>query len=172
MGVGDLFMDPASDDLVTFLQLLQTTRASLVDYLSDGALLRPPSLLPAPAVKVFTSNFDGAQLAYDTVLVQAWRLPAAASAQHREAVMVLVVNVAETPYTGAVEVRPANWALDAGDLSAATVSVRDFAASGAAGASEAVQAQQQQGAAVDTDGSVLVPVHLPARSVKVLEWVL
>jgi hypothetical protein len=171
MGVGDLFMDSASDDLVAFLQLSLRTRASLVDYLSDGALLRPPQLSPAPLVGVYTSGFDGSQAAYDTVLVQAWRLPAVVGgtpgAHRRGGVMVLLVNAAQQPYTGEVEIRPANWGLTEADLAVGAMKVRDLQV-GAHAAHVDPHADKDD---VRVSGGVLrVPVHLEGRSVKVLEW--
>jgi hypothetical protein len=170
MGVGDLFMDSASDDLVAFLQLSLRTRASLVDYLSDGALLRPPQLSPAPLVGVYTSSFDGSQAAYDTVLVQAWRLPAVVGtpgAHRRGGVMVLLVNSAQQPYSGEVEICPANWDLTEADLAVGAMKVRDLHV-GAHAAHVGSHADKDN--ARVSGGVLRVPVHLAGRSVKVLEW--
>jgi hypothetical protein len=163
MGVGDLFMDPASDDLVAFLQLLSRTRAAVVDFVSDGSLLRPPSLSPAAPVHVFTSDFDGAQQAYDTVLLQAWRLD---KGHGHSSLLVLVVNAAQAIYTGDVVIRPSNWGVRAEDLVAAAV--EGFTAASADAASAARPTKQNP--AVQSADGVKVPVTLAGRSVQVLEF--
>ena len=48
MGVGDLLLDPASDDLVNFLQKLARTRSipTVLDYIVDGHVARPFVISP------------------------------------------------------------------------------------------------------------------------------
>lgn len=164
MGVGDLFMDPASDDLVAFLQLLSRTRAAVVDFVSDGSLLRPPALSPSAPVQVFTSAFDGAQLAYDTVLLQAWRLD---KGQGGRALLVLVVNAGQSTYTGEVVVRPSNWGLGPDELISAVV--KGFTAGSLEPASAARDVKENP-AALGAAGGVQIPVQLAGRSVQVLEF--
>lgn len=148
MGVGDLFMDSANDDLVSFLQLLSATRLSAVNYLTYGHLLRPPALSPAPAVQVFTSTFDNTQLAYDTVLVQAW--------QQGTSVLVLVVSATDKAYEGLVTVRLADWGCSTQDcLAELTIVDVDTKALVTAGA---------------VDHKLSIPVKVAPRGVTMLEF--
>jgi hypothetical protein len=45
MAVGDLMLSPANADLMDYLKLLASFRASLVDYFVDGSVTRPAMLI-------------------------------------------------------------------------------------------------------------------------------
>ena len=184
MGVGDLFMDESNDDLVQFLQQLSSARLAAVDYLSDGHLIRPPLLNPAPIVQIYTSSFDKSQFAYDTVLVQAWQTDKHHHHQQQQevedaekksasSIMIMLVGASESAYEGDVVINPADW-------THSPQSLQDFSTArvyeGLTGSAERVDISSQVavtgGDANSPTKKVTIHVKIPPRSVKMLEFVM
>lgn len=101
MGVGDLLLDTANDDLIAFLRLLSTSRKGVVGYFVDGHLINPPVLSPEAPAQLFTSTYDGSTLDYDSVVSSSWTRDAS--------VLVSIVRSIAEDYSFNMFVDCASW---------------------------------------------------------------
>jgi len=103
MGVGDLMLDSANDDLISYLQLLARSRAAIVDYFVNGNMARPPVLSPEPTPQVHT--VDGIDYDYDTVITSAWR-------NTKGSVVAIMASTVTEEYSGELLINFSSWGFD------------------------------------------------------------
>lgn len=107
MGVGDLLLGEDNADLVSFMQLLVSARATIVDYLVDGRVFRPLIMSPEPPAKSQTVPSGGQPiLDYDSVVTATWTLDGN--------ILAVLVGVTEDQFNTEIIIPFELWGFNAG----------------------------------------------------------
>lgn len=114
MGVGDLLLDSANDEIIGFLQLLARSRAAVTNFFVHGHLINPPVLRPQPTVQVVTVG--DATYDYDTVVSSAWRSIIHPDTESTAAVLVNLIGVTSVDTVLDLVVDFATWKFDSVDI--------------------------------------------------------